>query len=210
MCADSAKRQAGRLAFRRFMAAPVRSNGEPGGDRTMRKIYFDSRRCLGCRSCEFACAVEHSGTKDPHRAHLEADAPVPRRNVQPADGMTLTVACRHCEGIPNRDGSRFGDPGPAPCVEACMAGAMRKDPLTGRVACDEDKCVGCWMCVMVCPFDAVRAGKTYSIKCDMCPDRDSPACLEACPTQALFEADADELQAVLQRRRGGKEAKVSP
>ena len=138
----------------------------------MKKVYFDSVKCLGCHSCAFACAVEHSESKDAMRAHLEAMPPVARRKVQLCEGRSLTVACRHCE--------------PAPCVEACIAGAMRK--RDGRVQCDEDKCVGCWMCVMVCPFDAVRPGRVFAVKCDSCAERsEGPVCVAACPTGALFE-----------------------
>lgn len=137
----------------------------------MKKVYFDSRRCLGCHSCEFSCAVEHSKSKNPRTAHLEAETPVPRRNVAVVDGACLTIACCHCE--------------PAPCIEACIAGSMTKE--NGEVRCNPTKCVGCWMCVMVCPFDAVRPGRIYTIKCDMCPDgKGLYACVEACPTRALF------------------------
>jgi len=154
----------------------------------MKKVYFDSQKCLGCHSCEFACAVEHSASKDPRKAHLEESKPIARRNVQLVEGMCLTVACRHCD--------------PAPCVEACIAGAMNKDAQTGEVTCDTDKCVGCWMCVMVCPFDAVKPGEIYTIKCDMCPDRDQTrACVQACPTSALFEATAEEFRRIAQERK---------
>lgn len=163
----------------------------------MNKVYFDSRRCLGCHSCEFACAVEHSKSKNPRQAHLEEDKPLPRRNVELVEGMCLTVACRHCQ--------------PAPCVDACIAGAMVQDPVTGEVTCRVEDCVGCWMCVMVCPFDAVRPGQTYTIKCDMCPDReDVCACVEACPTQALFESDPREFKEIMQRRRAQPAKKGAP
>jgi len=149
----------------------------------MKKIYFDSEKCLGCHSCEFACAVEHSKSKDPAKAHLEDQMPIPRRNVKLVEGMCLTIACRHCD--------------PAPCVEACITGAMRKDAETGEVSCDTDKCIGCWMCVMVCPFDAVKPGEFYTIKCDMCPDMEvTYACVEACPTKALFAATPKEFQEI--------------
>ena len=36
-----------------------------------------------------------------------------------------------------------------------MTGAMHRDEETEAVLCDEDKCVGCWMCIMVCPFGAI-------------------------------------------------------
>lgn len=154
-----------------------------------RKVYFDSRRCLGCHSCEFVCAVEHSESKDPHKAHLEADTPVPRRNVKLVDGACLTVGCQHCT--------------PAPCVDACMSGAMRKDPTTGEVSCNLDQCVSCWMCVMACPFDAVEPGTFYAVKCDMCEDHEGePVCVAGCPTGALFMATPEEFT----ERRHAKKA----
>ncbi|KPK86437.1 MAG: hypothetical protein AMJ81_01275 [Phycisphaerae bacterium SM23_33] len=161
----------------------------------MKKVYFDSRKCLGCHSCEFACAVEHSESKEAAKALLEEDRPLPRRRVRPVEGACLTIGCRHCD--------------PAPCVEACMAGAMTKDADTGEVICDTDKCVGCWMCVMVCPFGAVRPGEVFTIKCDMCADREAgPVCVEACPTGALFEATADEFAQRRKAREAAKQAEL--
>ena len=71
-----------------------------GAAGAMKRIYFDSRRCLGCHSCAFACAVEHSESKDPLRAHREDTRPLARRNVRYVEGACLTVACRHCEPAP--------------------------------------------------------------------------------------------------------------
>jgi len=152
------------------------------------KIYFESGKCLGCHSCEFACAVAHSASKDLHKAHLEDELPVRRRDVELVEGACLTVACRHCD--------------PAPCVDACITGAMRKDPDTGLVSCDLDQCVGCWMCVMVCPFDAVQPGKVHALKCDMCDQREGgPACVEACPTGSLFEATPQQFAETVAARK---------
>lgn len=137
----------------------------------MRKIYFNSEKCLGCHSCVFACAVEHSQSKDPLKAHLEEKRPVPRRNVELVEGICITLACQHCD---------------TPiCIEACIAGAIKKDK-EGNVICDTEKCIGCWMCVMVCPFGSINPKGIYAVKCDMCPDReDSYACIVACPSKAL-------------------------
>ena len=168
-------------------AKGTRSKGA-GPAKAQVKIYFDSRRCLGCHSCEFACAVEHSRSKDYSKAHLEEETPVPRRRVALVEGSCLTVACRHCE--------------PAPCVEACIAGAMNK--YDGEVRCDTDKCVGCWMCVMVCPFGAVAPGRIYTVKCDMCPDREDFACVTACPTKALFAATPGEFREYVEKKRQGQ------
>ena len=64
---------------------------------------------------------------------------------------------------------------------------MKKDPETGLVTHDKDKCMGCWTCVMVCPYSALKmdvSGKVIA-KCDLCQELDTPACVANCPNQAL-------------------------
>jgi carbon-monoxide dehydrogenase iron sulfur subunit len=39
------------------------------------KIYCDISKCVGCRSCEIACAVEHSKSKDIFTAIKEVPLP---------------------------------------------------------------------------------------------------------------------------------------
>ena len=52
------------------------------------------------------------------------------------------------------------------------------------------------MCVMVCPFGAIVMDieEKNALKCDMCPDRDTPACVEACPTKALFTGKEEDFK----------------
>jgi carbon-monoxide dehydrogenase iron sulfur subunit len=67
---------------------------------------------------------------------------------------------------------------------------------------DADKCVGCWMCIMVCPFGAISRQESVALKCDLCPDReDSFACVEACPTNALFVGTWDEFKEKLRQEK---------
>lgn len=151
-----------------------------------RKIFAISRLCTACRSCEIACAVEHSQSKSLLGAILEAPLARYRIEIQWGGGVRLPLICRHCE-----------EPD---CLFACKAGAVSKDPETGQVKVDDDKCVGCWMCVMVCPFGAVLpdAQRGKAIKCDLCSDRKGgPACVEACPTGALIYGTAEEVEAYL-------------
>jgi carbon-monoxide dehydrogenase iron sulfur subunit len=69
-----------------------------------------------------------------------------------------------------------------------MTGAMHRDDETGAVLCDEEKCVGCWMCIMVCPFGAIQrniVGRRAASKCDLCYGNEIPVCVAHCPNEAL-------------------------
>jgi len=140
----------------------------------MKRLYYDVKKCLGCKSCEIACAVAHSVTQDLLKSIKEEVLSLPRKKVLSARSKNYPVSCRHCQ-----------DP---KCVDACMASALTYDKQKGMVIHDEKRCVGCWMCVMVCPYGAIRPNiKTkIPIRCDKCKDRDEPACVKACPTGAII------------------------
>ena len=72
-------------------------------------------------------------------------------------------------------------------MTACPSGAMTKDEETGLIKHNKDKCRGCWTCVMVCPYGALKmdiSGKVVA-KCDLCQELESPACVANCPNRAL-------------------------
>jgi carbon-monoxide dehydrogenase iron sulfur subunit len=75
---------------------------------------------------------------------------------------------------------------------ACISGAINRDE-NGVVITDTDKCIGCWTCVMVCPYGVIgrhlEEHKAY--RCDRCPERKIPACVSACPTGALVYETVD-------------------
>ena len=147
-----------------------------------RKIFCDIRKCVACRTCELACAVEHSTTKDLFLAVLERPRPRRRTFVSfIARDVSHSLTCQQCED--------------APCREACMSGCISKDEVTGKVDIDRTRCVACWMCIMTCPFGVISREvdeKNKAFKCDLCPDRASPACVDACPTQTLSCETRDE------------------
>jgi carbon-monoxide dehydrogenase iron sulfur subunit len=64
---------------------------------------------------------------------------------------------------------------------------MTKGP-EGETRHDPEQCVGCFMCIMVCPFGALRRlpDRPHVVLCDLCPEEDgAPACVAGCPTKAL-------------------------
>lgn len=80
----------------------------------------------------------------------------------------------------------------------CMTGAMQKDEKTGIVSNEfnPQKCVGCWMCVMACPFGVISpkqdGDRKIAVKCDMCVKRGSPACVDSCPKGAIVYMEDEE------------------
>jgi carbon-monoxide dehydrogenase iron sulfur subunit len=65
---------------------------------------------------------------------------------------------------------------------------MTRDPVSGLITVDEEKCMGCWTCLLVCPYGALVRDENRHIisKCDLCPDREVPACVANCPNEALM------------------------
>ena len=152
----------------------------------MRKLSVNAQDCTGCKRCEQACIAAHSRSGNAARAALEQPEAKTRIFIEYEAG-SVPVVCRHCvEPL---------------CVSACMAGCMQKDPATGVVTNQghEQQCVGCWMCIMACPYGVISpsaeadpAAETkfaVALKCDLCPDRDTPACVEACPMNVLSVVD---------------------
>ncbi len=146
----------------------------------MKQIFVKPEQCLGCRSCEIGCAVQHSEGKSLFAAMAERPLPLKRIFVESGGKIKMPVLCRQCEE--------------APCLSSCISGSLYRDE-TGMVNKREEKCIGCWTCIMVCPFGVVRRSRDreLAIKCDRCGDLDVPACVNACPTGALLFIDADDM-----------------
>ena len=148
----------------------------------MKEILVNTELCLGCRSCELACAVSHSVSKTLLGAVGETPKPLKRIFVHGFKSKKVPISCRHCEE--------------APCIDACIAGAMHKT-ADGTVTNEGGTgiCTGCWMCVMVCPYGVIRSEQTSrtAVKCDRkCLNKDGvPACVQACPTGALQFTEVD-------------------
>jgi carbon-monoxide dehydrogenase iron sulfur subunit len=154
------------------LSSPARRNG---GRPLIQRVYPLEDLCMGCGLCEVHCLVEHSRTRDVVKAYLrERPLPLARLRVERRDHLFLPVQCRHC---------------PEPlCVYSCLTGALYRDPTTGEVHVDEARCAGCWTCILACPYGAIRRDLQRGIiaKCDLCPDRSPPACVVACPNEAIL------------------------
>lgn len=141
-------------------------------------FVLDLGRCVGCGACVLACRLENGWSAEtPWRRVLPLN--LRRRSAGPT--YFLSLACHHCER-------------PA-CLAACPSRAYDKRP-DGIVVHHEERCVGCRYCEMACPFGAPRfdAGRGVMTKCHLCHERldrgELPACVAACPTEALRLAGA--------------------
>ncbi len=170
----------------------------------MRTVFINPEQCIGCLQCEIACAIEHSVSQDGSVAFLET--PVPRKRIHVEAGPVATTAfpnrCRHCN--------------PAPCLQVCPSGAISRDSAVGLVLIDEQRCIGCAMCAVVCPFDVLTfhplaegpgPDTAVAVKCDGCVARvrrgQLPACVESCKVDALVYGDINELVAAGRLRDAG-------
>ena len=159
----------------------------------MKTVFVNPERCIGCRQCEFACAVEHSDSRDPTLAMSESPLPHSRIHVEPGAAFNTSFPnkCRHCD--------------PAPCEQVCPTAAIARDSGHDLVLIDTKKCIACAMCAMVCPFDVISFNAQsngiplhiVASKCDGCVDRidhgQEPACVEACKAGALVFGELTEL-----------------
>lgn len=164
---------------------PVRAAASPAADAAA--VLVDTTRCLGCRTCEAACAEAHG-------------LPVPEDELVPGvvrttgpDRFTVVNAFASTAG----DEVRFVktqcnhclEPG---CAAACPVRALEKTPA-GPVVYHAERCIGCRYCMLACPFEVPKyeydKPAPYVRKCDFCADRQArglaPACASACPAGAL-------------------------
>jgi len=137
-------------------------------------FYFNQDACVGCRTCQVACKDKNDleiGT-----IYRKVDS-FETGEFPTSMLYHLTHSCNHCES-------------PA-CVANCPTGAMQKDPETGIVNNDKEKCIGCMTCEKSCPYGhPVQLDDGLSHKCVLCSDENpegtpDPTCAKACPVRAL-------------------------
>jgi formate dehydrogenase iron-sulfur subunit len=151
---------------------------------------IDVSRCIGCKACQSAC-MEWNDLRDEvgivdgfytNPADLSPQTwTLMRFKEETIDGNLAWLinkdGCLHCE-----------DPG---CLKACPAPGAIIQYSNGVVDFDQERCIGCGYCVSGCPFNVPRISKAdnKAYKCTLCSDRlavgMAPACVKACPTQAL-------------------------
>ena len=169
---------------------------------------IDVSKCIGCKACQAACMEwndvrDEVGTCDGSYQNppnlTEKSWTVMRfyEEELPGKGLQWLIVkdgCLHCE-----------DPG---CLRACPAPGAIVQYANGIVDFQQDQCIGCGYCQSACPFDIPRYSQVddKAYKCTLCSDRVAvglaPACVKACPTQALsFGSKPDMLDLAAERVR---------
>lgn len=158
----------------------------------------DLRRCDGCRYCTEACQTTHSLPKEMEwiRVYKVED--------NAGNRFFMPRLCMQCEN--------------PPCLKVCPVAATFKNS-EGIVLVDQDRCIGCRLCMAACPYEAryfnfseppKPAGQAARAenpmpefpvpqrqgtvgKCVLCihfvKEGRLPACVNACPMDALYIAD---------------------
>lgn len=148
-------------------------------------VIADSSKCIGCRSCEVACAASHKSKEAGLTVGTMETPIVPRLFLVKEEEFVMPIQCRHCED--------------APCANSCPIGAIVQE--NGSIVVKENVCVGCKTCMIACPVGAIdllpkfnekKSGeigsesKLVAYKCDLCKESGGiPACVKACPKEAL-------------------------
>lgn len=158
-------------------------------------VFINPEKCTGCKSCEIACAVEKSKSKNLFEAIYEEPTPRTRTKVILAELFNFPSRCQHCEE--------------APCLSVCPTAAIEKSS-EGFILLNERRCIGCLMCVIACPFGHPIYERSYKsvLKCDLCVERVRkgllPACVEACPTEALLFGTVEEITYLIKEESSKK------
>lgn len=179
----------------------LRAENSSGADEPV-GVLVDTTRCIGCRTCEEACAEAH-GLPMPEDLDEDIEGVVRTTsekqwtvvNAFTVDDEDIYVKrqCMHCNE-------------PA-CASACLVKAMYKTDK-GPIIWREDRCMGCRYCMISCPFDVPKFEYNSAVpriqKCTMCWERQQkgeiPACVENCPEEALtFGKRRDLLEIARQR-----------
>lgn len=194
-----------------------------GGTSMRYGMVIDTKRCIGCHTCAVACKQINNLPQGVWWNRVLTvggdDLDTPAGEFPNLSMAALPVSCQRCDN-------------PA-CVKVCPVGATYKDPETGAVRQDYDKCIGCRMCIAACPFTGVRSFNwgepAYAVdvtlgdaevaphqkhtveKCTFCYQRtsqgESPACMEVCPPLARFWGDLDDPESEVSRLIASREYK---
>jgi len=137
----------------------------------LKSLQIEPEKCTGCLQCELACSYQAEGVFNPSKSRI-------RVFTFHEEGRFVPYTCTQCAE--------------AWCMYACPVEAIILNESTGAKEIIGDRCVGCKVCTIACPFGTVNYNRDTRIvqKCDLCGG--DPECVRACPTNAIIYVDADQ------------------
>ena len=140
-------------------------------------MLLDLRKCIGCNTCAVACKSENNVPLGVWRSWVKK---VEKGEFPHTRELFLPLVCNNCEQ--------------PICVTVCPVAAsiQRSD---GIVYIDPHRCR---YCMAACPYGVRYINPVTGVaeKCYWCHHRVDaglkPACVEACPTQAIIFGDLNE------------------
>ncbi len=94
--------------------------------------------------------------------------------IREIEGSYYPIICQQCED--------------APCESICPTEAIADKEVISK------RCIGCGLCMLVCPFGAVVMEDRKAHKCHQCPDLETPSCIKACSRRAISMIDTEKLK----------------
>ncbi len=135
-------------------------------------LVVNYEKCSGCRMCEVVCSWRHQQEFNPAKSAIQI---VTLRDKS----VDIPIICQQCDK--------------AMCQQVCQPKAISYNSEYFAYIVDEQKCIGCKMCISACPVGAMNfdPDKGVAIKCDLC--KGVPQCVRYCPMGALEYIDADKI-----------------
>jgi len=157
-------------------------------------LVIDQDSCVRCGHCAWSCSEVHGNSRLVRRGDTVLVS-LARAHSRENEATTLSLpnTCQHCKN--------------AACMVDCPTGAIGRD-AGGEVVIREDLCTGCGSCVKACPWEnislaprngALSLSPNIAVKCDLCSGYDAPACVQGCPTEAIFRIEPQRDIAELRR-----------
>ncbi len=184
------------------VSKPRPAMADPGDpDATVKwGMLIDLRKCVGCETCSVACKTQNDVPLGVFRSSVKALEPA-GETFPNVTRDQLPWLCNHCDD--------------APCIADCPVeeipasltmpngdeiGYCKKATYKrpdGLVLVDQDRCIGCGLCIPLCPYnvrfrhptkETSNGSSKVTDKCDFCVNRISngakPACVQTCPHNA--------------------------
>ncbi|WP_456432826.1 4Fe-4S dicluster domain-containing protein [Thermosulfuriphilus sp.] len=164
-------------------------------------MVIDLDRCVGCHACALACRAEWQVPVPYRRNWLKRLGP-----EKTPYGISYTFypgLCNHCDAPAcitvcpvEPEEKEFHCPRSGKTTKMAVK-ATYKEPFTGIVLIDKERCIGCGACVEACPYGArylnEELDEPKADKCTFCLERirhgEPPACVKTCIADARIFGD---------------------